>query len=197
MNQEKIGKFILKLRKEKELTQKELADVVGLTDKAVSKWETGKGLPDIEILKLLAEYFNVSLTDLLSGERVKNEKEDSKTEKKGERYITISEAAALTANSINFYKQVEKTKAKKKFNWLLTIIILLLAFIIGSYFYNNYNKCKVYSINSEISDVQLSGILSVTNDKNVLSINDFTYLGNKITDVYAIEYSFIVEYLFG
>ena len=47
MNQEKIGKFILKLRKEKNMSQLDLADKIGVTDRAISKWENGKGLPDI------------------------------------------------------------------------------------------------------------------------------------------------------
>ena len=55
MDQEKIGKFIQKLRKEKELTQQELANKLNVTDRAVSKWETGRGLPDLSIIKTLCE----------------------------------------------------------------------------------------------------------------------------------------------
>lgn len=47
MNQEKIGKFILNLRKEKNMSQMDLAEKIGVTDRAISKWENGKGLPDI------------------------------------------------------------------------------------------------------------------------------------------------------
>ena len=51
MNQEKIGKFILKLRKEKNMSQLDLADKIGVTDRAISKWENGKGLPDISLMQ--------------------------------------------------------------------------------------------------------------------------------------------------
>ena len=51
MNQIKIGKFIAELRKEKKLTQKDLADKLGVTDKAISKWENGRGMPDVSYLR--------------------------------------------------------------------------------------------------------------------------------------------------
>ena len=68
MNQEKIGMFISELRKEKNMTQEQLAQKLNVTDKAVSKWECGLSLPDISILIPLSEILNVSLYDLLKGE---------------------------------------------------------------------------------------------------------------------------------
>ena len=62
MNSEKIGKFIYDLRKKYNLTQKELADKLNVTAQAVSKWENGRGVPDIELLKKLSEEFDVSIT---------------------------------------------------------------------------------------------------------------------------------------
>ena len=70
MNAEYTGKKIAELRKEKNLTQKELAKELHVTDKAVSKWERGLSLPDISILIPLSEILNVSLYDLLKGEDV-------------------------------------------------------------------------------------------------------------------------------
>lgn len=70
MDQEKIGKFIAVLRKEHSLTQKELGQKLGVSDKTISKWETGRGLPEISIMKLLCETLSVSINELLSGERL-------------------------------------------------------------------------------------------------------------------------------
>lgn len=70
MNCEKTGKFIAKLRGELGLTQKELADRIGVTDKAVSKWETGRGFPDVGVLEILSKELGVSLTELMNGERL-------------------------------------------------------------------------------------------------------------------------------
>lgn len=70
MNQEKIGKFIATLRKEHSLTQKELAQRLGVSDKTISKWETGRGLPEISIMKCLCEILNISMNELLSGEKL-------------------------------------------------------------------------------------------------------------------------------
>lgn len=74
MNPEKTGVFIAEKRKSKNLTQKELAKEIGVTDKAISRWETGKGYPDIEILPALANALSVSLNELLNGEPVAQEK---------------------------------------------------------------------------------------------------------------------------
>ena len=74
MEQEKIGKFIKKLRKENNLTQKDLADKYGVTYQAVSKWETGKNIPDISLLKEISKDFNVNIEDLLEGKETKKAK---------------------------------------------------------------------------------------------------------------------------
>ena len=69
MNQEKIGKFIYDLRKKYNLTQAELASRLHVTAQAVSKWENGRGVPDIELLKKLSEEFDVSISELIEGEK--------------------------------------------------------------------------------------------------------------------------------
>ena len=66
----KSGKFICEERKKCGLTQKEPADKIGVTDKAISRWETGRGFPDISLLKPLSNALNVSVTELIEGERV-------------------------------------------------------------------------------------------------------------------------------
>ena len=77
MNQEKIGKFILELRKEKNMTQMELAEKIGVTDRAISKWENGRGMPDLSLLFPLCKELGVTINDLLSGERIdKNNYQD-------------------------------------------------------------------------------------------------------------------------
>lgn len=70
MDHQKIGCFIAALRREKGWTQRELATRLGVTDKAVSRWETGKGLPDIALLRPLSEALGVSINELLSGEAI-------------------------------------------------------------------------------------------------------------------------------
>ena len=72
MNQEKMGKFIASLRKEKEMTQYELAEKIPISRDAVSKWESGKRCPDPQILVRLSEIFNVTINELLYGEKTSN-----------------------------------------------------------------------------------------------------------------------------
>ena len=66
MDSEKMGKYIAKLRKQKNMTQKELADKINVTDKAVSKWERGKGIPDIVNLEELANVFGITIVELIN-----------------------------------------------------------------------------------------------------------------------------------
>ena len=97
MNQIKIGKFISECRKEKKLTQSQLAEKMNITDKAVSKWENGKSLPDISLLLPLCEILGISLNELFIGEHIPNDKLKEKTDevlldmidnKKGQKFIT-------------------------------------------------------------------------------------------------------------
>ena len=80
MNQEKIGKFIANCRKEQNLTQEQLAEKLGITYKAVSKWECGKGLPDASIMMELCKILKITVNDLLSGEKVDKEHYQKKLE---------------------------------------------------------------------------------------------------------------------
>ncbi|MBQ8982189.1 MAG: helix-turn-helix transcriptional regulator, partial [Lachnospiraceae bacterium] len=70
MDQVKIGKFIAACRKEQNLTQAALAEKLGITDRAVSKWENGRSLPDSSIMLELCELLSINVNELLKGERV-------------------------------------------------------------------------------------------------------------------------------
>lgn len=74
MDQERIGKLIKEIRKKNNLTQKQLADKYGVTYQAVSKWENGKNIPDISLIKEMSKDFNVSLEELLNGEYSKRKR---------------------------------------------------------------------------------------------------------------------------
>jgi len=108
MDNLKFGAFIAQLRKEKNMTQKELADRLNVTDKAVSKWETGKGFPDVKLMEPLARELGVSLVELLQGER---QQEDTLTPEQAENVVKRA------------MEQSERTVARKYlklFRWLLT-----------------------------------------------------------------------------
>ena len=73
MDQIKIGKFIATTRAAKKLTQDELAEKIGVTDKAISKWENGRCLPDVSLFKPLCKTLGISVNELLNGEKDTNE----------------------------------------------------------------------------------------------------------------------------
>ena len=72
MEPKKTGRFIAELRKERGMTQKELAKILSVSDKTVSKWETGRGLPEISLMQSLCETFDISINELLTGGRLDN-----------------------------------------------------------------------------------------------------------------------------
>ena len=80
MNQTEIGKFIAKCRKEKKLTQAQLAEKLNITDRAVSKWETGKSMPDSSIMLELCEILGITVNELLSGEEIDMESYEKKSD---------------------------------------------------------------------------------------------------------------------
>ena len=113
MEQQKIGKFIHDLRKEKGLTQKQLADLVGVSDKTISKWETGRGIPDTSIMNELCMVLGISINELLSGERLSKDNYNGKAEE----------------NMVNLLKDTERQKDKQKWskiNIVLNILWILL-----------------------------------------------------------------------
>ena len=112
MNQEKIGKFILELRKEKNMTQQELADKIGVTDRAISKWENGRGMPDLSLMKPLCQELGISINELISGEKIDKKEYQNKFEE-------------IVLNTINYsQKQIKKTR--NKYAIIIGIIILFL-----------------------------------------------------------------------
>ena len=73
MDQIKIGSFLKELRKEKNLTQEQFAEQLGISNRTVSRWETGNNMPDISLLTEIAEFYDVSIPELINGERKSEE----------------------------------------------------------------------------------------------------------------------------
>lgn len=117
MNQEKIGKFIRELRKEKGITQQELAKKLGVTNKAISKWENGRCLMDISSLKPLSELLDISVLELLSGEKI--EKQDMPKSS-----ITVVEKTLHYA---------DKKIKKNKISWALIIFFSIIAVVLSTF----------------------------------------------------------------
>ena len=91
MDQIKIGKFISEMRKEQNMTQKQLAELLNISDKTVSKWECGKGMPDNSILLELCDVLHINVNELLSGEKVSSDNYHRKAEENMLQLIDKSE----------------------------------------------------------------------------------------------------------
>ncbi len=90
----KIGKFIARMRKEKNMTQEELAKILGVTNKTISRWENGNYMPDLSLLKPLSEALDISLNELLSGEK------DINVQKADENISNITNYSNLVINKV-------------------------------------------------------------------------------------------------
>ena len=116
MNIDKISKFIIKKREECNLTQQELADKLHLSVKTISKWECGRGIPDIGNMQELAKVFKISITELLNGEEAVIEYIDYDRKKNKKKYIISS----------------------------IFLILIFIVILLSLYFINNYGKTEVY-----------------------------------------------------
>lgn len=100
MDQVKVGKYIALLRRQAGLTQEQLGDKLGVTNKTVSRWENGNYMPDIEMFGLIAKEFNVSINDLLAGERIPDEDFRQRAD---ENIIAVSWHSMLKTNRLLMY----------------------------------------------------------------------------------------------
>lgn len=140
MNQEKIGKFIAENRKAKKITQFELAEKLGVTDRSVSNWENGKNMPDLSLFKPLCDILGISINELMSGEKISNKEYNEKLEE----------------NLINTIDYIDKKNNKD--NDLKSIFLLVIGitgiflsqFIFNDYEVQNYLNvvCTILAIYS-------------------------------------------------
>ena len=148
MNQEKIGKFIQERRKIKKLTQEELAEKLGVNNRSISRWENGKCMPDLSILKDLSKELDITINDLLNGEIVNKEKYQE----------------AFEENTINLlcYIKNHKDKLLSIFKILINSIFITSIIIIVLFLLLVVNaKCL-------IKEEYNSRIMNVFNDKDLV-----------------------------
>lgn len=116
MDMIKTGKFLQELRKEKELTQEQLAEQLGVARRTVSRWETGNNMPDLDILVELSDLYSVDLREILSGER--------KSE-------TMDQELKETVLQVADYSSEEKNKMLRRMHWLFIVgLIGFAAFLV-------------------------------------------------------------------
>lgn len=116
MDQKVIGKFLKDLRKEKGITQEQFAEIMGVSGRTVSRWETGSNMPDLDVLILIADYYNVELREILDGER-KSEKMNKELEE--------------TVLKVADYSNEERNKLAKRFHILSWIgVVAFIVYII-------------------------------------------------------------------
>ena len=127
MDQKKIGAFLKDLRREKEITQEQLAEELGVSGRTISRWETGNNMPDISLLVEIAEYFDVSISEIIKGER---KSEDMKEE------------AKEVAENMSDYAKAEKEQLVKSIRnmsimGLAALLIHMVLDVTGIYDKNN------------------------------------------------------------
>lgn len=177
MNYNKIGNFIAEKRKEKGLTQKELAEKIGVTDKAVSKWERGLGCPDVSILEVLASTLDVSILEILKGRTIENE------------IIKVTEANDYVKESLNYSKVQTKEKLKIILSKLICFFIILIGTIliilnIFHYFYLNYQYDNIFNSTIFQSDIEKieKNIKIIKNHQGIYNDEDYDIILSSLND---------------
>lgn len=121
MDQRKTGAFIASLRREKGMTQEALGDILGVTNKTVSRWENGNYMPDIGLLLPLAETLGVSVNELLSGERLSGEDYRERAE---ENLVSVLQSSAFSVREKTIYF-TKKWNREHRFGTVLGILLYL------------------------------------------------------------------------
>lgn len=138
MDNKKIGEFICNERKAKKLTQEELAKLIPIGRQAVSKWETGVSVPDVETLKILSDIFDVSINEILAGERKNAENKN-----------------VVDGVTLGLYKRNRRNKKVFKVLFALILIVVLVASFSISYICKNWDKWQADKTIAEIEGTAL------------------------------------------
>ena len=160
MDYKKIGEYIHLKRKGIGLTQAELGDLLGVTSKAVSKWECGVALPDVSLFMSLSEILKIDVSELLLGEDNKN-KAEYKDKKKTIGIIILS---------------------------VLLIISTIANLLLGVFFVNNYDNVKMYNLVSNNKRFSLNGQFNIINGQRFISISNVKFLLDNNSYGYYISY---------
>ena len=150
MNTEKTGKLISEIRKEKNLTQSQLADLISVSDKAISRWETGRGFPDIDNLEALAECLGITVAEMIKGERL----EDT---------VSKEEVNDIAGEGLSFVRFIlnKKKYANILLGFLLSIVVLTLAIVhLNSPIYITGAKNAI-----EIEEMSDGRVVAILNEK--------------------------------
>ena len=152
----KLGNIISELRNKKNLTQKELADKLGISDKAVSRWETGKSFPDLDMLFRISKFFNVSFENLLAARMADDGTDDE-----------------LMKDIIKEFNDMNKKHSKRIKIILIILALVSIIFTAVIIFTNTYNRFKVYQVGIESKDfVTKQGLYVETKIKDTLILNN-------------------------
>lgn len=161
MDTQRIGKFIQELRKEKKWTQEELASKLSTARETVSKWERGVYIPNTEMLLKLQDLFDVSVNEILYGEK-----------------INKSNAKSVNSIPVELMKENKKKIKKAMLHSLLTIFFLITIFFIY-YFINNYNSLNIYTIIGSSNNISINGgMMIISKEKSYIQLGNI----NNTTD---------------
>lgn len=163
MEYEKTGKFIQELRKERNLTQKALSDILGVTDQAVSKWERGKSFPDVSLLKPLGEALGVSVSELLDGERRPFDNGSGAAD--GAVTLTIEEADETAIRGIRAY--IHETQRRDRIGLVIFVIALSMLLITAGWVQQERHS----PVDFQDGNLEFDGIRVVMEDESTQRIS--------------------------
>lgn len=160
MDTEKVGKLIKQIRKDNHLTQKDLALKYNITYQAVSKWENGKNIPDISLLKQICDDFKIDINSLLTGDYTTNE------------------------NKVSLKKDKRNLLKKKKFLFLCLFVLLIGVITAIIILKNRSNDFEFKTISSDCSNFTITGSVAYNDIKSAIYIASINYCGGADDNLY-------------
>ena len=174
MDQKRFGEFVKKLREEKNLNQEQLGNEVHVHRTTVNKWEKGNALPLNDTLVLLSNFFDVSIDELLAGERFNNKNKNDKNKD-------------VVLDLLNHQRNLNK------YLKIIFIILIIVSFVFLSYyFFKNYNTISVYGIRGEGEKYNIKdGVLIISKNRSYLKLG--TVIDKKTNENLIADVNLYVE----
>ena len=176
MNQEKIGKFIMFLRREKKLTQAQLAEILNVSDKTVSKWERGICLPEMNAIDSMIKFFDISLMEFYAGEKNK--------------VLSNQLVNETTKNVVELSNKTQRKKYKKVLLFIMISFLIIVLIITSIFMINTYGKYSEYRIISSSDKYSADGSIMVAKEKSYITLLNINIIDDELSNIRAHSFEY-------
>ena len=176
MDQVKIGKFLMYLRREKKLTQAQLAEELNVSDKTISKWERGICLPEMNKIDNIIKFFDISLMEFYAGEKNK--------------ILNNELVNETTKNVVELSNKSQKRKFRKILLTIFTLFLIIILITSTIFMINTYGKYSEYRIISNSKDYSAEGSIMIAKEKSYITLLNININDEELQNIKAHSYEY-------